>query len=198
MNEARILERLGQPHEHILEKGRCENPRAEVGVPEVASSPNPHFIMKTPRRYIASLLSIALLLTVILGCKAPTLEPGGVYAPTNGVGHVMYNDLGLALADATYKLYYESALAVFEFERNNRLQIWSVSPKVKQELDRVRLQVQEVDLRWAKARKLYRQNPTPAGLSTIQTILAEIQRLAVVAQDQMKPVSETITKIPLR
>lgn len=40
MNEARILERLGQSHEHILDKDRCENPRAEVGVPEVASWPS--------------------------------------------------------------------------------------------------------------------------------------------------------------
>lgn len=39
ISEARILERLGQSHEHILEQDPCGNPRAEVGVPEVASLP---------------------------------------------------------------------------------------------------------------------------------------------------------------
>lgn len=39
MSEARILERLGQSHEHILEQSRCEQARAEAGVLEVASLP---------------------------------------------------------------------------------------------------------------------------------------------------------------
>lgn len=40
MSEARILERPGQPHEHIPEPSQCENSGVEVGVPEVASSPD--------------------------------------------------------------------------------------------------------------------------------------------------------------
>ena len=125
-------------------------------------------------------------------CKAPRLEPGGVYAPTNALGEVVYNQIGLALADASHKLAYESAQAVFRFERNNRELIWSISPNVKKELDRLRVQFNDVDLRWAQARNLYRQNPTPAGLSVLQTILLELQSLATIAQQQTQPVTTAI------
>lgn len=125
------------------------------------------------------------LLLGAAGCKTPRLEPGGAYAPTNEVGTVIYNDVGLAVADAAYKFTYETTLSVFRFERDHRAELWALSPKVKQELDRLRPQVVDVNKRWALARSAYKANPTPAGLSTLQTILSELQRLLPAAQSQL-------------
>lgn len=41
ISEAVVLENLGQSHEHIREQARCEQPRAESGVPELRSDRNP-------------------------------------------------------------------------------------------------------------------------------------------------------------
>lgn len=142
----------------------------------------------------AILSVIALCAVLACGCKTATLEPGGPYAPTNSVGQVLYNDAGLALADASYKMAYDTMFAVFKLERDNRQAIWDISPTVKRALDGIRPQVVEIDRRWAAARKLYKAAPTPAGLSTLQTILAEIQRLLPVVQDQLVPVNATLTK----
>ena len=134
------------------------------------------------------LISAGLGLGLIAGvsaCQAPRLEPGGAYAPTNAVGQVVVNDLGLAVADATYKFTYEATLSVFEFERANRAALYAIEPGIKHELDRLRPQVQDIDRRWAVARKEYRAHPTPASLSTVKTILAELQRLLPVAQTQV-------------
>lgn len=147
---------------------------------------------KLPLMLLIGVLSVGML----SGCKTPKLEPGGVYAPTNAVGVVIYNDLGLALADASYKFTYETALSVFAFERDNRLAIWALSPDVKHALDAIRPKVVEVDRRWAQARKLYKANPTPAGLNVLQTILAEAQRLLEVARQQVQPVSTAVMRKP--
>ena len=144
-------------------------------------------------------LILALTASVLLsGCQTPRLEPGGAYAPTNSVGQVVYNDVGLAVADASYKLAYQTVLGFMKFERDNRAAIAAINPSVgasvKAELDKLRPQVVSIDLRWAKARKAYRLNPTPAGLSTIQTILSEIQRLIPAVQSQIVPATRLISK----
>lgn len=142
-------------------------------------------------------IGLALAVSVILpGCKTPTLEPGGLYNPTNAIGQVLYNNTGFALADTTYRLTYETALAVFAYERNNRKVIWDLSPQVKKSLDRIRPTVVDIDHRWAMARKAYRANPTPAGLSTLQSILDEIQKLLPIIQQQLAPVYSTLTLKP--
>lgn len=128
------------------------------------------------------------------GCRtAPKLEPGGVYAPTNDVGQVIYNDIGLALADASYKFAYETVTAVLRFEREHRAEIFKLTPDVKHALDAVRPKVVEVDRRWAVARQAYRANPTPAGLSTLQTILSEVQRLVPAVQAELQPFYAQLT-----
>lgn len=138
-------------------------------------------------------LVTALLMPVLTGCKTQ-LEPGGGYAPTNSAGEVVYEDNGLFLADAAYRFAYETIGSVFKFERDNREEIWALTPKVKEELDKLRAKANEIDRRWAFARQAYRQNPTPAGLSTLQTILSEIQRLLPTVQSQLAPVYEKVAK----
>lgn len=126
---------------------------------------------------------------------------GGVYAPTNELGQVIYNDLGLALADASYKFAYETVLSVFRFEQKNRTAIFQMNPKVcldiKHAMDKAREQVWAVDLKWAATRKAYRLNPTPAGLTTLQTILAEIQRIVPAVQADITPVYSTLASQPV-
>lgn len=152
-------------------------------------------------RVFVSLLSTLAVLAIPVGiagcsggCKTSTLEPGGVYAPTNAAGEVIFDDRGLALADATYKLTYESALSVLAYERNNRVAIWALSPEVKRAFDKVRPVVVDINLRWAKARQAYKKNPTPEGLSLMQEIMGEIDRLLPALQTQIDPVKKTLLK----
>lgn len=137
----------------------------------------------------AGLLACALFSN---GCKTPKLEAGGAYATTNTLGQVS-QDLNLALADASYQFSYETVARVFEFERNNRDELWKLTPKIKRELDRLRPKVVEVDRRWALARQAYRINPTAGNLTTVRGILAEIQRLVPVVESQLTPLNATLT-----
>lgn len=150
------------------------------------------------KKILSSLILVAALCVCTSGCKTPHAAPGGVYAPTNQVGAVIYDDTALALADASYKFTYESALTVFRFERDHRAEIAALSPSVgldvKHGLDQARATTWEIDQRWAKARQAYKLSPTPAGLSTLQTILAEIQRLLPVVQTQLAPVTAVLTQ----
>jgi hypothetical protein len=142
------------------------------------------------------MLFLALLsLSLTLGCKT-NLEVGGVYAPTNSVGQVIYNDQGLFLADATWKFSYEAMLSVFQFERDNRIALWGISPTIKHKLDSWRPAVVDIRKRWAESRHLYKQNPTPAGLSTLQGILSELNRLLPVVQAQIDPAVHALVVKP--
>lgn len=160
--------------------------------------PNAMFMKTEARSLIQAAILSAILLSAgaIIGCKAPKLATGGVYAPTNSVGEVVYYDLGLALTDASYKFAYETALSPLKFEKDNRTAIFALSPSVglavKQALDKVRAEIWTIDQRWAAARQAYKANPTPAGLSTLQTILAEIERIIPVVQSQLAPVYQVL------
>ena len=158
-------------------------------VEDISDDPPPF----RPPLWIFAALVLPIALTA---CKTPRLEPGGAYAPTNSVGQVVYSDTGLMLSDASYKLAYETVGAVFKFERDNRIAIWKLSPVVKSELDNLRPQVVDIDRRWAMARKTYRSNPTPAGLTAVQSILSEIQRIIPVVQQQMNPIYNKLTSNP--
>ena len=159
-------------------------------VEDISDDPPP---FRPPLILLTGILALVLSL---MACKTPRLEPGGAYAPTNSVGQVVYSDTGLMLTDASYKLAYETVSAVFKFERDNRITIWNLSPVVKGELDKLRPQVVDIDRRWAMARKTYKSNPTPAGLTAVQSILAEIQRIIPVVQQQMNPIYSKLTKTP--
>lgn len=139
---------------------------------------------------------VVLAVTLCVGCGTARLEPGGVYAPTNAVGQIIYNELPLAVADASYKLAFQSILLPMKFERDNRAALHVLNPNlgwaVKTKMDSLRLQVQDVDKRWAVARAAYKANPTPAGMSTLQTALAEISRLLPVVQGQIVPMQQAL------
>lgn len=147
--------------------------------------------MKKRYSYIAALAVVIAVCTALGGCKTK-LEPGGAYAPVDPAGNVLGTDTGLALADASYKLAYDTMFAVFKYERDNRAELFALSPRVKHGLDALRPQVVAVDRRWAIARSTYRVNPTPAGLGTLQTILAEIQRLLPVVQAELAPLGAAV------
>lgn len=143
---------------------------------------------------VVPLIAIAAISAPLSGCKNQTAQPGGAYAPTNSAGQVIYDDTNLALADASYKLAYTSIQTVFAFERDNRTAIYKLTPSVKEALDKVRPTVVDIDLRWATARRAYRLNPTPEGLSTINSILSEIARIVPAVQAQNVPLVNALTK----
>lgn len=149
--------------------------------------------MKKLIPFASVVLCAGLLIGCSGGCKSASLEPGGAYAPTNAAGAVIYSDKDLALADASYKFTYETIQSVFKFERDNRAAIWAVSHEVKHALDQARPVAVEIDHRWAAARNAYKKNPTPEGLTTLQTILAELNRLLPVVQQSLEPVRNTST-----
>lgn len=133
---------------------------------------------------------LGLSLMVFIGCKA-TLEPGGAYAParvtlsTNADGtlaNAVMADKGLYLVDASFDLAYQTAQTVFETERKNRAFLQSLSPDIKKTLDQLRPQVVLAVKKFAVARTAYQQSPTPAGLSSLQTILSELQQISAAAQ----------------
>lgn len=158
-------------------------------------------ILKSFKVFV-SLLS-AISITAIVGCgsggcKSSTLEPGGVYAPTNAAGEVVYSDRELALSDASYKLAYETVQSVFKFEKDNRQALWEISPDIKKALDAGRTNAVAIDRRWAQARNTYKKNPTPEGIGTLQSILSELHRLLPVVQQQVSGISQDVNTKKLK
>lgn len=146
---------------------------------------------------IIGLALIALALT-LTGCKALKLEAGGAYSgsvitESNQVLQVTQSESALYLADASYKLAYTTVFNVCKVERDNRAEIQKISPKIKDGLDKVRPILTSIDYRWAAARQAYKLNPTPAGLSTIKQIIAEVKRLIPVAEAELEPVYSSLT-----
>lgn len=114
------------------------------------------------------------------------LEPGGAYAPTgtNTAGQVIATqnpDVAFFTVDAAYDLAYSAADTAFSFEKRNRDMLWKVSPSIKKSLDKIRPQADAVRIAYAKARFEYKSNPTPAGLSNLQTILSQMKSLSAAA-----------------
>lgn len=134
-------------------------------------------------KFLTSLLLACALCVGITACKTPTLQSGGAYAPTNSVsGVVAAPDIAFFTVDSGFKLAHQATTFVLEFEMDNRAVLWQMSPKIKQTLDGIRPQINAAILDYAKGREAYKANPTPAGLTTLQTILAKMQQLAATAQ----------------
>lgn len=128
-----------------------------------------------------TLLTLALPLCLatgwfVTGCHK-TLEPGGAYAATNTVA-----DLPFYQIDSGFRAAYGTLDAAFKWERDNRLDLWKISPSIKHDLDAIRPTAAEVVQNYAVARTAYKANPTPAGLSQLSTILAKAQQLMQTAQ----------------
>jgi hypothetical protein len=147
------------------------------------------------KRYqLVSLLVLVSLWPLIFGlavaCKK-TLEAGGAYAPvvittnatTGGLvtNTVVLPDLGFFQTDSAFRAGYASLDSLFTWERDNRLFLWGVSPKIKHTMDGIRPTAVQVVRDYAVAREAYKASPTPAGLSTLSTILAKLQQLQAAA-----------------
>jgi hypothetical protein len=156
--------------------------------------------MKNRHLLITGLFVIMLCIAgMAAGCKNTQLESGGAYAPavTNAAGQVTpatQPEQALYVSDAAYKLAFDTVIGVMNFERDNREDLKKISPQIKTSLDKIRPTVAEINHRWALARKAYKANPTPAGLSTVQGVVAEIVRLVPVVQAELAPVYSSVTK----
>lgn len=138
------------------------------------------------------LLCLLLACSLCLpACKSKTLNlaPNGAYTPTGQPTQQV-----LFVTDEAYKLAYTTVQSVFAFERDNRAAVNAISPQIKLALDKARPDAVDINLRWAKARQVYKQAPTPDGLVTIQGILQEIQILVPIVQEAIAPVYSTLNK----
>lgn len=137
--------------------------------------------MKSEKLFIQLLLVFAL--ASFIGCHRGTLEPGGAYAPvtTNEDGTITPTsapDPEFFHVDMAWDLIESAVNTAFEYERNNRALLWQVSPEIKHTLDRIRPEAVEVRKTYYTARKAYKASPTPAGLTTLGTLLGRLQQVS--------------------
>jgi hypothetical protein len=138
-------------------------------------------------------MALAVAAIGLTGCKTPQLAAGGAYSPgefvltTNSTGAVSTNfvatsapDVAFFVADQTYNAAYSIVDSAFKWEADNREQLYTLFPQIKKTLDGIRPTAWNIQRRWAFARKAYEDNPISANLTTIQAIVAEIQRLVPV------------------
>lgn len=125
----------------------------------------------------------ALILCAILvigsACNKGTLQPGGAYNPNPSI---VEPDKAFYVADAAYKVAYTGITAIFDFERENRLLLWEISPDIKHKLDEIRPKAVEANETYLEARAVYKANPTPAGLTKLQTALSKLQQITSTVQ----------------
>ncbi len=160
------------------------------------------------KKITSILCSIALIAMCAgwSGCNA-TLEKGGAYNPvvtnavTNVDGQVTFEVVPVAapqkilfIADESYKFAYTTTLDVLRIEKEDRAEIAAILPGLKASFDKVRTEVRNIDLRWAKAREAYQKNPTPAGLDAIHSLLLEVQRILPILQTELAPYIASRTK----
>lgn len=113
-----------------------------------------------------------LLVIGLLGCKA-TLQEGGAYNTGNPVV-----DQGFFATDAGFNVAYSVIDAAFKFEQANRALLWSVSPQIKQKLDAIRPQAQQLVVAYISARDLFLKTPTVANKKKLDAVLVETQKLS--------------------
>lgn len=147
------------------------------------------------RNKIKYLLSLVAVTALMIGCQHGKLQTGGAYAPgttsytTNADSTISTNvvetaapDLALFNLDAAFKLAYTAVNTAFELEQTNRQLLWGIDPEIKHTLDKIRPQAVDAVARYGKFRRIYLTNPTPAGLSTLQQVLADMQNFSTAAQ----------------
>jgi len=138
-----------------------------------------------PIRYRAAKGAVLLLLAgavTLSGCAGNSrLQQGGAYAPVTLVGTNIVTaqtpDYGFFVVDASFQLAYRTLDATLQFERDNRIALWNLDPKIKTSLDAIRPKAWSLVQQYAAARAVYISNPIPAGLSSLENILAQVQRL---------------------
>lgn len=164
--------------------------------------------MKT-KKHTLNILTIGLALMLVIGeflfmgCQHK-LELGGAYAPgyytTNTDGTLSTNFTASAQADvllfgldAAYKFAYSTVNNAFTYERSNEAALWKLSPDIKHTLDDLRPKAKSVRLDWAKARAAYLDNPSPANLSALQSVVAKVQSFANVINAVSSQSAEKLT-----
>lgn len=130
-------------------------------------------------RILLTIIACASLVTGFTACNKSTLAPGGAYVVNN------QPDMAFFVADAAYQIAYNTVDAGFTFEQKNRAYLWSISPNIKQSLDKIRPDAVKFNQDYLKARAVYMSNPTPAGLTGIQQILGKMQQLVSVVVSVM-------------
>lgn len=132
------------------------------------------------------LFAFVILLVIAALCPgcAGGLETGGAYAQANTAP-----DKALFTADLTFKTLHAQLTAVFDFERDNRLLCWQISPEIKHSLDRLRPKASAIVKEYAQARAAYLKAPAPANLTSLQGVLAELSRLNATAATVLNPKS---------
>lgn len=139
------------------------------------------------------LLTVMLAMPILVGCDGchkATLEGGGAYSPgvtssvtnaDNTVSEIFTPtqrpDMELFLADSAFGIAYRAVDVVFNLEKQNRAWLQQQAPQIKQALDQARPVAADAVRKYTAARKAYIANPTPTGLSDVQTALSEIQRV---------------------
>jgi hypothetical protein len=121
------------------------------------------------------LLLILLCSLALVGCKT-TLESGGPYAHAG-----QQADMAFYAVDGAFDLAFSTIDAAFKFEKQNRAELWKLSPDIKHTLDKIRPEASKIVRQYLTARDAYKKHPTPAGLTDLQFTLATIQRLAASA-----------------
>jgi len=130
------------------------------------------------KKLVLSLMLTISMVVSFTACKTQKLETGGAYAPIAADGtQIIAPDMGLYAADSAFKLTHTAVNIVFEFERDNRALLKSISPDIKQTLDDLRPQAVVCWQAYAKARRAYLENPTPAGLDRLQSILSKMNQV---------------------
>jgi len=128
------------------------------------------------------LLAVALSVGLLTGCNKATLQSGGAYAPTNSLGAAtIAPDIAFYQIDGAFDVAYSATQAVLKFELDNRIYLFTLDPNIKHTLDGIRPQIVTAIQQYGIARAAYVANPTPAGLTTLQTILGKAQQLASAA-----------------
>lgn len=155
-----------------------------------ASVPAPPATVSVAAKVAALVVSVGLgvmLVGAVAGCKTPSLEVGGQYAPlpvvsTNDIGVVSTNqvapDVALFEVDSAFKMAYETVDTVFNLERENRALLWGVSHDIKHSLDKIRPDAAQAAKSYATARAAYLANPTMVNMSSMQAALTKIQALS--------------------
>lgn len=145
--------------------------------------------------FIAAICLAAIPALMLPGC-ANQLQPGGAYAPTatNEAGQVTATaapDMALFSADSAFDFANSTIDTAFLLERNNRQLLWAISPEIKHTLDKIRPQAVAARLKWAQARRAYLAFPAPDTLSSLQGVLAEMQRISAAATAALPPPTAT-------
>lgn len=135
--------------------------------------------MKTIRiALLALILTVGAFLGSGCGSVKSRLVPGGAYNPvtTNAAGVVLYRpDPAYFLADLSFKTTWNTLDAAFSFEKDNRVFLDPLFPKLHSQMNVARAKATRIWLNYAKARVEYLKVPTASNLNQLQLQLTQLK-----------------------